>query len=1343
MIGQGGPSASRARFATTLAGVILRAYPLVLAMLLAPGAGRAAAEEGSIRLRLDWGGADEQLWQGVIAVSQGTLSEPSPLGIEADEPGSMWLDRGPLFAAPAAGNTQPQSTGPEMDQLVIRQRSPRTYDGVDVSVAAPWDAKLLIALWTLRAQSEPKWITIPLADLVSHSQVVQLDDLGNRLSVRRAPGDMLRVRLERDFLVFSPGETMKLWARPHLLGVEPDTKVELKVELAGGRAAHGEPIWETETVAGQPFPAEHEIVVQLPSEEGVYDLLLTASRPPRLRWPRQVRLPEQVRLHSQVPGARPLAARRIQVVVLGPHPQNAPQAQGGRLRPVEEIDPANPKWSERFAKLPHPRPFSRLWKGPLGNGCSRTRTHPLGELVQLGPAPGSDELAWEAYTVPIDEPGRPHVLEIDYPSDVPQTMGISIVEPNAAGAVLPIGLDSGVELAEEVIGRVREPQWLKHRVIFWPKTKSPMVLITNRRDRSPAVYGKIRVLAFGEHLPPFPTAGTEASRLLAAYLDRPLLPESFSASQSLVPSSELAVDDWVTFYQGGTRLVEYLAHVGFGGLMISVLADGSTIYPSAVLEPTSRYDTGVFQEAGQDPFRKDVLEMLFRLFDRQRLLLIPAMDFATPLPRLEAELRRGGGETEGIRWIGRDGTSWLQTRWAARGMAPYYNVLHPRVQEAMLEAIREVVARYARHPSFAGLGIQLSAHGYAQLPGPEWGLDDVTIARFEQEMKVRVPGQGPGRFAERARFLAEEMPRQWLDWRAGQLNRFYRRIRAELNAARPGARLYLAGADMLSGKELQRELQPALPREMAITEAMLRVGVDVRDYEQDQGIVLLRPERIAPQWSLARQAVSLEIRQMLQIEQKHDTKLPFEGLGMPGSLFFHEPQGARVPSFDKQSPFQPTYTWLATHVVPSSWQNRRRFVRSLAALDSQVMFDGGWQLPFGQEDSIREVVAAYRRLPAVRFDRLADQYGSDSAQPLVIRYATHAGATYLYVVNDAPFRVDARIDVDCPAGCQIEELSGLREILPLRSDAGGTYWTVNLEPYDLVAVRFPAPQVTFSRPKVYWPPQVDTQLHARIDDLKVRAATLAQPQPPLLEVLGNPGFEAPPTADAPIPGWTTSSVAGSAVELDASDRREGLRSVHMVSQGGPVSLVSEPFEPPTTGRLTMAVWLRASETGPRPILRYVLEGELQGSPQGAPFVRWQTRQIAGRWEPFVVEANDLPLEGLSSLRVRFELTGPGEVWLDDVQLCALVFQQAEKNALLKLIAPADLKLERRRVRDCLQLLEGYWPRFLLDNVPASQDPLVRRPEPIARRPDEPEASPGFFDRVKSLVPKKLGVPFLR
>ena len=1330
MIGQGRPNTSPRQLLSFVRGTICRRCRLALAIVLAFSLHVVTAGEETVRIRVDWGGHTDELWQGVIALSEGTLSEPRPLGIEADEPGSMWLDRGPVF--PVAADGRP--AGPEMDHLVIRQRSPRTYDGVDLLVTAPLEAKLLIALSKAHREEKPARITIPLANLVSESHVARLDDQGNRLLVRRAPGDRLRVRLKHDSLIFSPGEPLGVEVEPNLLAGEPGSEVRIKIQLVGARTS--DELWSTEwpAVAGQHTPVYQE--VPLPDREGVYDLLITATRGGRGLWTPPV----------PIPGRQPLAVRRVQVLVLSPYPPVASRDHDGNpSRLVEEIDPAK-KWWERFAKLPDVWQLSRLWKGPLGNGNSRTLTHPLGQLVQLGPSPNPDDVAWEAYTLPISRPGQPHILEIDYPSDVPQTMGISIIEPDPAGAVFPIGLDSGVELAEEVAGRVRPAKWLQHRLIFWPRTKSPVVLITNRRDGSPAVYGKIRVLAVGEHLPPLAARGTEpgrvasradvpsvAKRLVAAYLDRPLFPENFSAAQSLASSSELGVDDWVTFHQGGTRLVEYLNHVGFGGLMIAVLADGSTIYPSSMLQPTPCYDTGVFQEAGQDLVRKDVLEMLFRLFDRQRLELIPAMEFAAPLPELEAELRRGGPESEGIRWVGPEGKTWLETYRPARGIAPYYNVLHPRVQEAMLAAIREVVERYGHHPSFAGLAIQLSAHGYAQLPGPYWGMDDTTIARFEQDAQVRVPGEGPGRFAERARVLAAEHPRKWMAWRARQLSRFYGRVQAELTAGCPNARLYLAGANMLTGEELERELRPVLPREMTITEAMLRVGIDIRHYGDDQPAVLLRPERFAPAWSLARQAVDMEIRQMLEVRQMPHMRPPFGDLAIPGSLFFHQPQELRLASFDEKCPFKPSYTWLASQPVPSQHQNRRRFVHSLATLDSQVMFDGGWQLLLGQEDSIREMVAAYRQLPAVRFRRLSDQYGSDPAQPVTIRYASHAGATYVYLVNDAPFATVARVEVDCPIGCQLEELGGLRSVPPLMRDAGGAYWTVGLEPYDLVAVRFSDPRVTVARPQVSWSEQVQKELELRIADLEGRTAVLGKP--PVLDVLENPGFELSSTDAGQIPGWTTSSQSGVVVGLDEIHRRVGDRSVRMASRGPMASLLSQPFDAPSTGRLTMSVWLRSRDATEPPPLRLVLEGDLEGR----HFFRYALPQVGNDWGqfPFLVRVDDLPLEGLSRLRIRFDLMGPGEVWIDEVQLSHLEFSRAEKNALLKLIAPADVKLEKGQVRDCVHLLEGYWPRFLLAKVPIAEAPVPRKPEPSPPQPNKPQAAPSFFDRMKAFVPRKL------
>ena len=121
------------------------------------------------------------------------------------------------------------------------------------------------------------------------------------------------------------------------------------------------------------------------------------------------------------------------------------------------------------------------------------------------------------------------------------------------------------------------------------------------------MFGKLRVLAGPDRLyraAPRPS-GIE-SRLAACYFDRPLFPENFSASAELDSWNGQSIDDWQTFYEGGTRLVDYLNHAGYNALMLPVLADGSTIYPSEQLQPTPRFDTGMLRTEGEDPLRKDV-----------------------------------------------------------------------------------------------------------------------------------------------------------------------------------------------------------------------------------------------------------------------------------------------------------------------------------------------------------------------------------------------------------------------------------------------------------------------------------------------------------------------------------------------------------------------------------------------------------------------------------------------------------------------------------------------------------------------------------------------------------------
>jgi len=1306
---------------------------LAMPVLVGP-ASAATAADPTMRIRIAWGGGPERLWQGRVAIGQGTLADPVPLGIEADEEGSMWLERG-QFQIAALRTGKPSRRGPVETAdgyLAIRQWSRRTYDGVDLTVQAPLQASLFVELVPADENQQAGWVEARLADLVHGKVSAELDERGTRLVICRSPGDELRIELPRRSLVFEPGEALECTLRPHLLPMEPGSKVQIKVQLLAARSSRE--LWSAEywMVLGE--TESLPLKVPLRKEEGAYDVVLTATQDRKLRLPQPAR--PQLGLRS------PVVERTIQVLVLNPRPETPPIKEE-RLSVVEEIDPANPKWWAKFANLPHLPRLQRMWKGPLSSGHWQTVQHPLGTLVQLAPNAKAGETSWEAYTLPIQRPGEPHVLEVDYPSDVPQTLAISVVEPNAAGAVVPIGLDSGVDRAEEIGEVAAAPQWLRHRLIFWPRTKTPIVLVANRRDQTPATYGKIRVLSGWKHLPrAFPPGADSPERLLAAYLDRPLLHENFTASEALDSSTDRSFDDWSTFYEAGTRLVEYLHHVGYNALVLSVFADGSTIYPSSVVQPTPRYDTGIFFETGQDPIRKDVLGMLLRMFDREGLQLIPTLEFGSPLAELEAVLRRGGPAAEGIQWIGPDGSPWEQQHTPQRGRAPYYNVLHPRVQETILSVVHELVEGYAQHPSFAGLALQLSADGYTQLPGPEWGLDDVTIALFERDTKIQLPEEGPDRFAQRASRLSHptadgrrEWRREWLGWRAMRLAQFYRRIQAELNAVRPGARLYLAGAELLAGEAAAEDLRPSLLRRSTAAEALLHAGIDVHQYGQRDRIVLLRPERIAPQSSLVRRAIDLELAQM------PDWDRYFQLLPPSGSLFSHPPQELRLASFEEKSPFRPCYARLYTHATPSAWQNRRRFVHSLATLDSQVILDGGWLLSMGQEDSLRDLVAVYRQLPAMRMEKVIDPSDPAAGQPVTLRVGSRGDRTYAYLVNDAPFPTAVEVAVETPAGCRLEALPGLPSGT-LRQDAGATIWGVALGPYDVVAATFSGAGVRLSCPKTTWSGEVQSALRKRIDELGARAAALGSR--PALEVLENPGFDRSPGPQGQIPGWTAAGGPGVTIQLDPAAKHSGSFALHLASSGPPAKVTSRPFVPPATGRLWMLVRLRVADEGRQPPLRVCLEGKAGHR----TFVRYaqfgqspgdqRAPPITTQWSrPFVVHADDLPLEPQTPMRISFELAGAGEVWIDDVQLSGLAFSQEERKELVRLIAPANVKREDGQVSDCIRLLEGYWPRFLVEHVPLAETPATPREAPPPKPEPEPRRSTGFLDRVRSLIPERL------
>lgn len=1265
MIGQGRPRSSRARITVLLRALILVAWPVSIAV---------ADDAALMRVRVVWGGGEATQRHGHIATSAGELANPQPLGIEADEAASLWIEGG---------------------ALKVVERGPRNFNGVDLDVLGALDDRLTVDLSTDDQSAAP--IEVSLGDLLTEPFSQDLGG-GNRLVVKRCPGDDLQVELPRDSLVFETGESFSATIRPRLLSAEPGAKLKWRLQLreAGtNRVAWTNEVETTAPAAGEEAPSV-PVDLTLPAVEGVYDLdIEVAAR----------RNPLTLSLKQAV------ARRKVQLVALAPGSPNLPDA-----KPVPnlvvEIDPSKPNWWDRLAL-----------RAPFGNGSAHTWQHTLGPLRQLGAADERNP-GWEATPLSIEKIGQPHAVEIEYPSDVPQSVAVSIIEPNAAGEISSVGFDSGFYVPDEAAtGKVA---MRVHRLLFWPRTKNPLLLITNCRPKSQAVFGKIRVLSFPGRLPRALSAdGQSGDRLFAAYYDRPLFTKNFSAPEFYDAGSGRSLDDWNTFYLGTARLVEYLHHVGYNGLMLSALADGATLYPSQKIAGTPRYDNGTFSTSGQDPTRKDALELVFRLFDREGLQLIPAVSFSSPLAELEELKRAAEDNAVGIDWIDREGRPWTSRRAGERGNAAYYNPLDPRVQEAMLGVVDELLTRYSRHESFAGLALQLSAHGYAQLPGLGCGFDDQTIARFERETGVRIVANGQRRHMTRASELLGRHRKTWLEWRAGQLTGFYRRLAERVRVARNDAQLFLSGVELFETSDLQDALRPTLPPRPTY-EALLETGVDPHALARDPAIVLLRPQRLSPPSALARRLIDVKVNESPEIDAA------LRDLPIPGSVFFHEPQRLALPSFDTKASFRNSRLALIAQASPSAERNRQRFVHSMATLDSSCMFDGGWLLPFGQEAAIADLVAAYRRLPIGDYTKL-----NSDTQPVTIRCLQQGEQTYIYLVNDSPWTIKVALDLAGVGGIRLRDLSGKRWMRPFEARGAVATWMATLEPYDLFALESPTAGLKITGAKVELPGSVVTELENRIQDYQARAIAL-QTQPPL-EAISNVGFEAPGKAGG-VPGWDNGSPQQLALTIDREAKHGEQQSLKLTGGGAGGFIVSLPFAPPSTGRLGVALWLRAGNQAAAPRVRLALEGTAGGEPY---FRRAELAPLTAGddWQQRGADFVDLPLDSSSQLKLRVELVGVGELWIDDVELHPLHFSANERVELSKLGTSAQLKLRDGQISDCLRLLEGYWPQFLITHVPLTEAPLAQRAPDrqaaLPQRPAEVPAKPGIRSRIREWMPSFL------
>lgn len=1208
-----------------------------------------------LRFHIEWGGSNAE-WRGEIAVDRGTLTSVEHIGLE------------PM--APAGWDVQKSA-------VRFHQATARTFDAIAVSVDAAEDAELHLTFEPIGGTKVIR--KFPLRDVINKPKGIQLGS-GRRLTVRRAPGDSIRLKMNAPSLIFEPNERVELSVVPNPADNNPEATHRCRLRLVNPRTSLQ--LWTSElntTRSRQPASAEiGPFTVPMPRDEGVYELVISLDQRDR---------PNTFR------GGDSNRTRRLQFVVLGKERKKTGGFFGSRggsrnqaWEVVRTIDPSAAEVSSDRA--PSAAANEQPTSGRFGSRVAVNQWVDGKALAALDPH------GWLAFPLTVHEPGKPHRIELDFAGDRSQQLGLAILEPTADGQAIRTAFDSGIKVAPL---SDESPKAISSATgVFWPRSTRAVLLVTNRSRRLPAVFGSIRIHAGPDSLVNADAAAEPAGRLLAAQLNAADLANFFGGSRVRDPQSDRFLTDWQTFWDGAERLAQLLQHRGYNAAVIQTVGDGGALYPSQLFPALTCYDNGVFFNNGQDLVRKDVLELLFRIFDRRGLRLIPSVRFSLPLHELESRLAAG---EQGILLTDDKQQPWHKVHKEA-STGPFYQPLDARVQRAMHDVVGEIVERYGAHKSFAGMSIDLNQGTYARFPDSEWGKDSLTLERFDS-----TPEHARG---------------TWRGWRARELSFFYNRLHRELTKAKPGTRLFLAGSDLLDSLGPRADTSPDLvPVEQDVKDVLLAQGVDPKRLSQADGLVLLRPFTVKPPSSTTFDAHEAHAAQIEATFLLADT----------------DEQAALIATRSSSRSFRSSDAaeFLGTtegkiHLRPyigqagasgSAW-----LTDAVASQDVRAVFVSGFARLVEQLGGEQRVTQLFRSLPDSSFSPSTETKRVASAQPLTIRSLSKDGRTHVYVANASPWPLAATLKFQGSPRYEIVTYS-TGEVNELSEDLA---WRVVLPPHAMAACVLSNDKVRIAAVHTE-PSNVVTRLATEIDHLERQVSSMRP-----WDILDNPGFEPTQTLRG-LDGWQHSKGDDLRATVDSNRAASGHHSVHMKSEmpdgwstGQVAWLRSESLPAPASGRVAFQAQVRIPDASHQPRVRLVVEAKVAGerfyrhteygNGTGLP-------PLSEEWQRIGILVDDLPRKDVQYVKVGIDLRGTGEVWIDDVKLFDVWLTEAEATAVSEELRLASISLSAGDLRSCRQSLHRAGPQYLrlhFDNVGMAERPF-QQPIAISRPPTAVASQP--------------------
>lgn len=1304
-----------------------------------PGLDLPVADNSStLQLRATWGGGRQALWRGRISVERGKILASRSLSLEPDAPVAQRL---------------------ENDELVIEPLVPRSFDGVDLTLQAGADAELVIELSDESGSSaEPN--RIPIRELFVRPQGWRLGEGDERFVIERAPGDDVRVMFRRDNLIFAPREVFEFTVNPGpILASEELASLVAEVKVLRSRSeelvdsARGAPLSSISNESGAnqfrltmpDAPGPYSLRIELVTRRGVSPFLRTRTLLSRtidvivVGTDSEPRSKEGTGL-SGVPGLAAIGAQLPAPLRILPGTRSETQRDWATLH---EIDPENPSWIERLQQWDAVNLVKRFASETLGSGNVTIEESPAGPVLRIPPG------AWRAFPLPVDRRGDPHRLDIEYvaadlSSAMPHRAAVSFIEPDSLSWSNAVPAGVGLELRR--VSGVSAPAADVTEVVavyHWPKTRSPYVLVANLSKSQDLRIRRLRWSGGPSHLEPLTDSrealavSTDSSAEPAAVPRRFVGPHLTPASLADLGFSErlierdqgLPIEDWKYYDDAISRLIERMKASGMNAITLQVAGGGGGWYPSSTMRFGPRYDRGVFSIEGRDPIPKDVVELFLARFDAANLSVIPVFDFDAPFAEIES-LRRGGAGRE-VDQVDEHGESRRRRAIEARDPRGYHDPLHPEVSAVLIDRVVEFMERYRDHSSLAGIGLRLGPGSHLFFGEPGWGASSNRIREFLQSRDSAVTA-GP---QETAALLRGETRDAWLVWRGAAVAELLGRIESRALGVESRRRLFLLGEDWYQGVSVTRKTQ-VVPRgrDPDSVAAALEAGVSLEAIQQSTRAVLLHGSTVVWNDTPGRRRVERALgANPLQQRGGNSSRI--------GLVTHRPPAPITIESLGQWIPLRGE--GMASEIQPRAVAvgdlARKREAEALAAGDCWALVDEGWGLPVVASERDLAFRQIYAQLPQVLFENEGRELLANAVVPVVMRRGIGAADDLRYVVNPSPWPVKVEI--------KLRENGSDQAIVPLsvsrvmvRRGGAGTTVTLELDPYGLAAFRSQDRASSVTDIKVSMTEEVTPILQSELDRWLATVNELGVERAETLPLM-NAGFERTMPTDLPE-DWLRSREGVSAPQVEGA--LEGTRVARMMSEADVVWMRSGELPVPRSGRLSLQVRVRNRMADRQPNLRLAIEAMTpmgpyyQFAPIGDPQTCGPGREIGKDWTPFAVHFDDLPPEQVSELRIGFDLMNAGDVEIDQIVVLDGWLDDADQKVLFQRTSVARMRLQEGGVYGPYELLEGYWPRAILEteavvSVPLEMPPAAAAPADVAE-PTQQSRNP--WDRVLQLVPNQ-------